>query len=606
MKVERLNDREVVDVLLGDADPSLAARGRRAMRDDPSAAALRDEWSAILPTIERESAIARQASDRVRQAVMARLPEERADAEASIDADQTAQYDRIAGLVCALLGPTGIGARRRILLGMAAVAPLVILASTFLYLSAGPKPRAMAEQVMGDVFRTGVDGGQRRLVVGDKLTLPFGVKSSSDASASLRLDTDTKVVLLSGADLYIVSQSQVRQFAGSAFYRASRDDIDEGASPFTVKVPAGRIIDLGTEFRVAILDDGVVAVKVDSGKVRIEPDQGEAVEVLAGEAATLTDTRAVVIPPGGSVPSRRSSQNVAPTGPLVMWEETETKDKWSPRSAHAAVSFNDNLWVIGGDDVSDDLQRDVWRSENGEDWERVCKAAPWSARLGHASVAFAGKLWVLGGDTGHEQLSDVWHSEDGREWTRATAKAPWAGRLRHAAVVHDDRMWILGGVSLVDGKRVRHNDVWSSRDGYEWTQATDCAPWSPRHDLAAVAFDGGLWVIGGDEGPVRTNDIWYSVDGQHWMEITPVQPWWSPRMGHSVVAHDGGLWVVGGQDRGEYMNDVWHSADGVHWSPAADQAPWTPRGDHACVPFKDRLWIIGGRSSDAQLGDVWR
>ena len=87
--------------------------------------------------------------------------------------------------------------------------------------------------------------------------------------------------------------------------------------------------------------------------------------------------------------------------------------------------------------------------------------------LTHASVVFNNKMWVLGGRDESSNKNDVWSSSDGINWTQATANAPWTARQEYTSVVFNNKMWVLGGY---DGSY--KNDVWSSSDGVNWTQAT--------------------------------------------------------------------------------------------------------------------------------------
>ena len=58
--------------------------------------------------------------------------------------------------------------------------------------------------------------------------------------------------------------------------------------------------------------------------------------------------------------------------------------------------------------------------------------------------------------------------------------AQWAGRTAHTSVVFDDKIWLMGGVASL-----RMNDVWASRDGAVWVEATASAGWAGRQGLDA-------------------------------------------------------------------------------------------------------------------------
>jgi hypothetical protein len=161
----------------------------------------------------------------------------------------------------------------------------------------------------------------------------------------------------------------------------------------------------------------------------------------------------------------------------------------------------------------------------------------------------------------------------------------WVGRSFHATTVFNDRVWLLGGTG--------HNDVWSSADGAHWEQATAAAPWWPKRGLAALAFDGKLWVLGGDNEAVMLNDVWSSVDGANWEPVNLVAPW-PGRAFHGAVVFDGKMWVFGGRGNAGLLNDVWWSEDGANWTQATAEAPWAKRWSMGSASFQDKLWLFGG------------
>ena len=122
------------------------------------------------------------------------------------------------------------------------------------------------------------------------------------------------------------------------------------------------------------------------------------------------------------------------------------------------------------------------------------------------------RLWVIGGFSNSlNYLNDVWSSPDGLNWTQATGAAAFSSRAYHVATVFHGRMWVIGGADTNNTK----NDVWSSADGITWTQATASAPFTPRIKLEALTLNDQLCVVAGDDG-TRTHDMWCSADGAQW------------------------------------------------------------------------------------------
>ena len=320
--------------------------------------------------------------------------------------------------------------------------------------------------------------------------------------------------------------------------------------------------------------------------------------------------------------------------PFTWSKVTTSGTLWSARRDHAAVTFNGQMWVLGGSTGSITRLNDVWSSEDGQSWTNANARGPavdpdadmveysshWSVRGEHAAVVFDGKMWVLGGVRGTIELDDVWSSEDGTEWTQTTVSGThWSARGEHAAVVLDGKMWVLGGS---DGSTY-FNDVWWSNDGENWTNANARGPavdpdadmvtyrshWSPRGEHAAVVLDDKIWVLGGGslEADITFfNDVWWSSDGVNWTEATNAAGWLA-RERHAAVVFDNKIWVLGGSQNAGNQNDVWRSADGTTWEKLANgMSHWSRRENHAAVVLDDKIWLMGGfRQTGGRIQDVW-
>ena len=234
-------------------------------------------------------------------------------------------------------------------------------------------------------------------------------------------------------------------------------------------------------------------------------------------------------------------------------------------------------------------------AELGVDWTETTTNADWSARNFHQVLTFDNKMWVIGGDDG-TKLNDVWYSTDGITWTEATASASWSSRHLHQAIVYDNKMWVIGGTN---GTKL--NDVWYSTDGITWTEATASASWSSRHLHQAIVYDNKMWVIGGTNG-TKLNDVWYSTDGITWTEATASASW-SSRHLHQAIVYDNKMWVIGGTN-GTKLNDVWYSTDGITWTEATASASWSSRHLHQAIVYDNKMWVIGG-TNGTKLNDVW-
>ncbi|UII76805.1 DUF5018 domain-containing protein [Flagellimonas sp. HMM57] len=384
----------------------------------------------------------------------------------------------------------------------------------------------------------------------------------------------------SGAD-----KSDAKEITSFSFLASDNDGlaedtaavIDEGEKTVTVTLPSDTV--------------------VTSLRPNIEVSQGATIDPENKVETDFSDTvEYTVTAEDGSTAVYKVKINVA------GWDVVTPEAAFLGRRAHSTVVFDGKLWVMGGSyrlpmfTIDTD---DVWYSEDGITWTEATDAAAFGRRGGradHTSVTFDDKLWVIGGQ-GEGTFNDVWYSEDGITWTEATGTAAFSKRTNHGAVVFDNKLWVIGGYN---GEY--KNDVWYSEDGITWTEATDTAAFSERRFHTTVVFDDRIWVIGGYDGNDRLNDVWYSEDGITWTEATGAAAF-GGRYEHTSVVFDDRLWVIGGYN-GEYKNDVWYSEDGITWTEATGAAAFSRRYDHTSVVFDDRIWVIGGYDGD-ELNDVW-
>jgi Kelch motif len=198
----------------------------------------------------------------------------------------------------------------------------------------------------------------------------------------------------------------------------------------------------------------------------------------------------------------------------VTWSKIGTAS-WSPRGSHTVVAYDDRLWLFGGashitgDRSTDGFLNDVWVSDDGVAWSLVTHAAPWSPRDKAGVVAFNNELYLLGG----QDTADVWRSSNGREWIPLLAEAEWQPRHDFARVAYRSRLWVFGGWK--DRSTNALNDVWYSDDGITWTRQTDHAPWGPRSPISVV-FQDKIWIYSGKHTGADDNwggDLWQMTSG---------------------------------------------------------------------------------------------
>ncbi|UXX79967.1 hypothetical protein N7E81_02460 [Reichenbachiella carrageenanivorans] len=265
----------------------------------------------------------------------------------------------------------------------------------------------------------------------------------------------------------------------------------------------------------------------------------------------------------------------------VAWQQkTIVGTHFSARNQHQVVVFDGKLWVIGGSD-DDGAQDDVWSSTDGATWTQVlastsnalvagrtqAKSFRFSKRSNHQVVVFDDAMWLIGGESNGNYLNDIYSSTDGISWF---GKAPgsavrsesvvtvFSERTEHELVVFDDEMWLVGGY---DDNGDYLDDIWSSPDGTTWAQKTAVGThFTGRAGHRMLSFDDKLWLIGGREGSTDQNDVWHSTDGTTWVKegnITGAH--FSTRYRHEAVVFNDNIWVIAGysMSASDYKNDIW-------------------------------------------------
>ena len=313
------------------------------------------------------------------------------------------------------------------------------------------------------------------------------------------------------------------------------------------------------------------------------------------------------------------------------WQQVTLTAPWGGRDGAGILSFRNQLFLLGGWNPGDRklfpmiCTNDVWSSRDGKQWQLVKEntfkdrgfdpKSDWEGRHTAGYAVFQNKMWIIGGDCNqHHYQNDVWQSEDGSHWRLVTDKVPWAPRALHCTLVHNDQLWVIGGQTMpgfAASEEKFYRDVWSSRDGVQWTALAPEEPcWSSRGMIGGSAvMNGRIWILGGGtyDTPTTThrnfyNDVWSSADGVHWTEHTPHAPW-HPRQYHDVAVWDNKLWVMEGYHvQGGNRNDVWYSADGQDWIELSG-TPWKPRHAASLVVHQDALWMIAGNNMQP---DVWK
>ncbi|MGI9609945.1 MAG: hypothetical protein ACR2NL_06585 [Acidimicrobiia bacterium] len=239
----------------------------------------------------------------------------------------------------------------------------------------------------------------------------------------------------------------------------------------------------------------------------------------------------------------------------VHWTQLTAEAPWAGRAGLSAIVFRGEIYVMGGS-FNDDpdviggpptrvVLNDVWKSRNGRDWKLVTPEAPWAPRAGADLLVKNGYLYLLGGEFGFTgfpppYFNDVWRTRDGRQWEQVTASAGWSPRPGHTCDVLRNTMVCFGGFGQSTDptdpfKPSNPMDVWTSRNGKDWTQVSD-SPWNAqgpadvKYDYDTIVAPAGrdgrgraIYTFGGDRETFDFSDPtqFLNVDNDVWRYSLP-------------------------------------------------------------------------------------
>lgn len=248
----------------------------------------------------------------------------------------------------------------------------------------------------------------------------------------------------------------------------------------------------------------------------------------------------------------------------ISWTEQTANAGFSTRTGHQLVVFNNSLWLIGGNDSKVDYlipgddngrKNDIWSSSDGIYWTQQVTHAAFSPRSNHEVVSFNNKLWLIGGDDKDGDTNDIWSSSNGITWVKHASPPNFPIHSTHKVAVHHNKLWLIGESG---------NDVWASADGTNWAKQPPNISFTSRRDHQVIAHNNKLWVMGGYHETTYKNDLWSSADGITWTlenEHTALPL----AHGYQLVSFNNRLVVIGGYTQSGFSNDVWSSLDGIEW-----------------------------------------
>ncbi len=266
---------------------------------------------------------------------------------------------------------------------------------------------------------------------------------------------------------------------------------------------------------------------------------------------------------------------------------------------NACLVYKGKIWILGGWTLHPEEQiyssiSYLWNSEDGIHWNKISDSLPFTHyssfivfkdtirvytnykifssvdgihwdNLGDVPYEFFGttsRLAVLNDKLVFVDTAISGYSTNGIDFTFQNHHIPPRnyGRLK----TMNGQLYYMGGENIQTG--IYYNDVWTSKDGLNWTQLVEHAPWKARKWFMSEVYQDKIWVFGGFNPPLgpfdglaNMNDIWFSEDGANWHPYTPANPWPIRHAAYHTIK-DNKIFMIAGYDNGEVnglFNDVW-------------------------------------------------
>lgn len=115
--------------------------------------------------------------------------------------------------------------------------------------------------------------------------------------------------------------------------------------------------------------------------------------------------------------------------------------------------------MIGGKNAELNLRfEDIWYSSDGHQWQKLLDKTPFGSRSGHTSLIKDGAFMLIGGmsDSLHSKnnmQNDIWQSNDGFNWVRIVDKAKFDPRKLHSSVIFKNNILVIGGMDIKNRPR---------------------------------------------------------------------------------------------------------------------------------------------------------
>ncbi|KAL9248242.1 hypothetical protein vseg_021586 [Gypsophila vaccaria] len=296
----------------------------------------------------------------------------------------------------------------------------------------------------------------------------------------------------------------------------------------------------------------------------------------------------------------------------AMWLCPKLVGTTSQRWGHSSSFFLGHLYVFGGccggmhysDVLVLNLETMTWST-------LVTLGNGPGPRDSHSATIWGNKIVVFGGTNGSKKVNDLHILDLGtKQWIQPVCSGtPPSPRESHTAtLLGDEKLVVFGGSGEGAGNYLNDLHIFNLRT-MSWVSVTVNGRIPPPRDShTSTAFDGKIFVYGGDCGDRYHGDVdVLDVETMTWsmLEINGSSP--GRRAGHASVKIGTKMYTIGGVGDKKYYNDVWVlDTETCLWSKL-EISGHSPQGrfSHTAVVTDSDIAIYGGCGEDERpLGEL--
>ncbi|MDB5182326.1 MAG: hypothetical protein JWO47_110 [Candidatus Saccharibacteria bacterium] len=303
------------------------------------------------------------------------------------------------------------------------------------------------------------------------------------------------------------------------------------------------------------------------------------------------------------------------------------------RAFHSSEAYNGYLYIVGGNNgvaQQSDLQRCVLNNTTGAVGTCTQQTTAFTGtRESHGSILYNGYLYIVGGDFNTVNQNDIQYTWldpatgagclpsnhatcTGTVFAQQT-NAFTTARQALKTTVYNGYLYITGGENPTQQNDIQYCPLNTNGSVGACVQQTNAFT-TGRHNHSAVAINGYLYIMGGDNGSGSVlNDLQYCpINSTSHAVGTCVQlssAFTTARKSHTSVAYNGYIYVIGGWDGTTFFSDIQRmligpSNSGAGTATQQTAAFTTTRAYHVSVAYNGYLYITGGTNGTTQQGDI--